>query len=666
MIIKVLINYFIMLGLYIFFPILGWIYIILSFMYLLKKDRKSIKYYIFSLIFFLFSLYLLINPINDGNVHNGIVFKTSENYFIFFSNGNLFYVYDKNTLKEVGDILTIEGEIQKLSFNSYEGEFDFKKYLNSINVFYEIDSNGIETIFTFPIRINEIKRFFISFYDEEVKEFLKMFIYSDSSIYANEVSKIGIYSILSSSGLLVYSLIDILKAVIFRFVSFKKRIYIPYILIIPLLFLTDFKIGVIRALLISINNDLLDKKFSRNFIYTITLFISILLNPYYFKTSSFIYSFLLPYSIYYLKASTKSFKYIYRDIVYILLIQLLFIPISIYFNNKYSLISLIIMLLFKGMFGFIYSLIYFLLLIPLLSNITNYVCKFMIFIIDLLDKISFTLYFDDISIVLIIILYVIFIIMLLFFEKRELKKGYISFIVMSSIILFSSSSINTYFLSYVSFINVGQGDSILIHDKFNDILIDTGGNFNKDIANDILIPYFNKKGIKDLDYVFLSHDDYDHNGAFESLCSNFLVKKYFLGSSFSSIEVGDLKFTNLNHYGDNSLSNDDSSVIKLEFYGTSYLFTGDISIDIENKLIKYEDISSDILKIAHHGSKTSSSYNFLKKVNPKIAVISVGKNNYYNHPSDIVLKRLNSLNIKTYRTDIDGTITFDKYIKNNI
>ena len=146
----------------------------------------------------------------------------------------------------------------------------------------------------------------------------------------------------------------------------------------------------------------------------------------------------------------------------------------------------------------------------------------------------------------------------------------------------------------------------------------------------------------------------------------FLVKNYFLGSSFSSIEVGDLKFTNLNHYGDNSLSNDDSSVIKVDFYGTSYLFTGDISIDIENKLIKYEDISSDILKIAHHGSKTSSSYNFLKKVNPKIAVISVGKNNYYNHPSDIVLKRLNSLNIKTYRTDIDGTITFDKYIKNNI
>ena len=85
MIIKVLINYFIMLGLYIFFPILGCIYINLSFMYLLKKDKKSIKYYIFSLIFFLFSLYLLINPINDGIVHNVIVFKTSEIYFIFFS-----------------------------------------------------------------------------------------------------------------------------------------------------------------------------------------------------------------------------------------------------------------------------------------------------------------------------------------------------------------------------------------------------------------------------------------------------------------------------------------------------------------------------------------------------------------------------------------------------
>lgn len=100
-----------------------------------------------------------------------------------------------------------------------------------------------------------------------------------------------------------------------------------------------------------------------------------------------------------------------------------------------------------------------------------------------------------------------------------------------------------------------------------------------------------------------------------------------------------------------------SIVLKLTYNDVSFLFTGDISSEIEN-LILNSSIDSDVLKVAHHGSKYSSSFDFLNKVNPKYAVISVGNNNSYNHPDDITLERLNQLKVKTYLTSKDGTLIF--------
>ncbi|MDD4123559.1 MAG: MBL fold metallo-hydrolase, partial [Bacilli bacterium] len=92
-----------------------------------------------------------------------------------------------------------------------------------------------------------------------------------------------------------------------------------------------------------------------------------------------------------------------------------------------------------------------------------------------------------------------------------------------------------------------------------------------------------------------------------------------------------------------------------------YLFTGDISSIVEKNIIKeYPDLRIDVLKISHHGSKTSTSEEFLKSIKPTLAIISVGKNNYYGHPNFEVLVRLYRNNIKYYRTDLQGTIIVTK------
>ena len=103
--------------------------------------------------------------------------------------------------------------------------------------------------------------------------------------------------------------------------------------------------------------------------------------------------------------------------------------------------------------------------------------------------------------------------------------------------------------------------------------------------------------------------------------------------------------------------NDYSPVIKITFHNNSFLFTGDSEAYTENQLLSDNvNLKSDIIKIGHHGSKTSTSYNFLHEVNPSFAIISVGENNKYGHPSLDTLLNLNLMNIKTYRTDLNGTI----------
>lgn len=654
MIVFVVLNYSLMLGLYLIHPLLGLFYIILSFLYLLIKKKDKLKLYIISIILFSFSFVVINKEVKKEGTYIGIVIDVSENYYIFNSELSSYYIYEKSNNKEIGDILKIEGKIEKINFTNYESNFNFEDYLAAKNVFYELDVKSEFIIVSSFIKIERMKDLLTN----NLSSFYRMLLFSESSDVSNTVSELGIYSLLSSSGILVYFLMDFLKRILFRFIHNKKRIYLPYIIASPLIFLSSFKIGVIKALFSQFNKDILNKKFDRNSIYCIFLLIVLLINPYYFKTTSFIFSFILPYFIGYLNSAKNVFKN--KELANSFFIQLLFLPASISVSNSYSIVSILLMLFFKKVFGFIYSISYILLFIPYSFILLNPFANLLIKILKLLNNISFKLNYDNLSIYFIILYYVIFLICLILFELNELKKGFIGVVILSSYIISISSTFSKYIDSYVAFINVSQGDSILIHDKNVDVLIDTGGSLYKDIGNDVLIPFFKRKGIKDLDYVFLSHNDYDHNGAFDTLFSNFIVKNYVIGSNFSFKDVGNLKFINLNKYGDNTLENDDSSVIKLEFYSKTYLFTGDISKSIEEKLVLYEDIKADILKVAHHGSSTSSSEEFLRKVNPEIAVISVGENNRYKHPSSDVINRLNKLDIKILRTDIEGTIIFNE------
>lgn len=206
-------------------------------------------------------------------------------------------------------------------------------------------------------------------------------------------------------------------------------------------------------------------------------------------------------------------------------------------------------------------------------------------------------------------------------------------------------------------IDVGQGDCFLIQQPFQkgNILIDTGGLVNQDVASDIIVPYLRSIGVFHLDYVYISHDDYDHCGALESL-QELMPIETIVNKYDKKRVIGDVVIEMLETNGTNK--NDQSLVLYVTIEDMHYLFTGDISMEIEQQLLTtYQHLDVDVLKVAHHGSNSSTSNALFQLIEPKVALISVGVNNRYHHPNDQVITRLKHQGVTIYRSDLDGMVT---------
>ena len=217
--------------------------------------------------------------------------------------------------------------------------------------------------------------------------------------------------------------------------------------------------------------------------------------------------------------------------------------------------------------------------------------------------------------------------------------------------------------SEVNFISVGQGDCTLIRDRGKVTLIDTGGLTYMDVANDSLVPFLRKKKIYKIDAVFITHYDYDHYGALEELAKTYKINNLYDYNSSYPVNVGHLTFNNYNYYREGrSEENDKSLVLSFHICQKDFVICGDATKYVEKEIMKHEDnIPCDILRVGHHGSNTSTSEEWIKYLEPKEAVISVGKNNKFGHPNKEVLTVLNKYKIKIHRTDLEGTIKYCSY-----
>ncbi|MFB5065996.1 MAG: MBL fold metallo-hydrolase [Candidatus Wallacebacter cryptica] len=236
----------------------------------------------------------------------------------------------------------------------------------------------------------------------------------------------------------------------------------------------------------------------------------------------------------------------------------------------------------------------------------------------------------------------------------------------------------------VDFLDVGQGDCILIRSHAGGLLLIDAG--VQAMGTSVVVPYLQAEGIEEIDAVVMTHPHADHIGGLIPVLEQIPVKRiysnyqvhttqlyerlllliesldipFLLAEPGVKIEIPGIDSIQVLHPSQplGSDLNNNSIVVRMDVDGVGFLFTGDIEKTAEAQLLKEQaDLTADIIKVPHHGSNTSSHQEFIDAVGPKIAVIQVKEGNSYDHPDAVVVQRYQAAGAEVYRTDYHGTIT---------
>ena len=630
---------------------------------------------------------------NKGNYFYGTVTKynlTSSKLTIYLKNKETVigtYYFQSNTeiatfKKKVhlGDKLLVKAQFSKPIINRTENTFNYQKYLANKHIFHSLHIKKFQVISKNKNPYYTLKNFFHK--KISTNPYLNTFILGDKSYLSKEVvtayQEIGISHLFAISGMHI----SILSSLLLKLLNRKKETEKNYLLIsIFLLFyllIIDISPSAIRGVLFFILfslNKIFYFYISPIKIYLLTLVITLLLNPFYVFDIGFLYSFSISFSLIFLSKELQSNNYFISLFKVSLISFLVSIPISLYNFYQLNLLSIIYNLFYVPFISLVlFPLLLFNFLFPFLKSISNFFINFLEQSALYLSKISFSKLIFYKANIYIYFFYFLIILLFLFEYKKFHKKRFLYILLIILILHFSYVDRST----FIKMLDIGQGDSILVASKGHAILIDTGGIQNKDplLISSTTLPVLKSLGFKKLDKLVITHGDFDHIGEAKYLLDNFKVKEVLINNN--SLNYYEKELLNYNAKKANqglifscgaitlvqlnknlSDENDSSSVYLGLYKNKSFLLMGDASAKTENYLLKKYNLQNiTILKVGHHGSKTSSTSKFLEKVNPQISLISAGKDNKFNHPHKEVLTRLQKIS-QVYVTKELGTITIN-------
>lgn len=594
------------------------------------------------------------------------------------------YYTEDNIDLSLGDEIIVTGTLKKPNNNTIPNLFNYQKYLSYNDIYYVMTAKNIEKVSNNTNLIYYLRELISTRIDKIYKsnEYIKIFVLGDTSILSKNVLESyrqnGISHLFSISGMHI-SLFASMILFILKKVSYNN--YYNYGVVILFLFVYTLLVGsspsVMRSLIMYILfslNKLLNFKIKNIDIMLLVLIIMLIINPYYLYNISFQYSYLISFTLVLFSYKLKNIKGYFKKSLYISFVSFLIsFPICIYNFYQVNILSIFLNILvipLVNIFIFPLSLISF--IIPKISYLLS-------FFTMILQNISLFIYNYNLGVVIfpkpnivLIIIYYFFIYLYLYNHKF--------------IFVFILMFIHKYY-NYIDnkmeivLLDVSQGDSLFIKYPYNqgNILIDTGGLTNSDysITLNKTIPYLKSIGITNINYLILTHGDYDHMGDTIDLIENFKIEKIIFNcGSYNNLEKDLIKILDKKHIKyysciekinieNNRLyflntkiydnENDNSIVIYFDYNNIKFLFMGDAGVEKEKDILeKYNLKDIDFLKVGHHGSNTSSSNYFISHITPKNCLISVGKNNRYGHPKESVLDILKGCNI--YRTDLNGSI----------
>lgn len=583
---------------------------------------------------------------------------------------------------ELGDTIKIDGTLQRPLKNTIPNTFNYQKYLYGKKIYWVMNATKMEitkksTSILYIIK-NKLVRRVNAF---KKPDYFYAFILGKNSYIDSNVYKVyqanGITHLFAVSGMHISFLIMIFDNILKKIGIKNKGIIIVFLIFY--MFLIGFSASVVRASLfyIVLYFNKKSKLNINNLLVVYYLFFSlILLNPFYIEDLGFLYSFLTSFSliIYSNKITGNYFKKLLKTSFIAFLASAPVTLMNFYEINLLTVFNNLIIVPFVSLILFPFTLLTFVFsfLEPAL-NLGFLVLEKLNFI---LNTLAINLVVPKGNLLFVIIYYFIF----YCYYKYGYKMLYllIAFIIWQKIVPLLDNSYHIYYL------DVGQGDASFIVSPYqkDTIMIDTGGkieyskedwqkkNANSDLA-DTLVQFFKSLGITKIDLLIVTHGDTDHIGYSKKLAEKLKFKSIMLNNNRLNQEEYKLSKKIDKHIKNNYLGkkiviknlnlrtsddeNESSLVLLVTFLNKNWLFMGDAPKSIE-KIVEKKLPKVDVIKVGHHGSKTSTDNDFIKAIKPKYAIISAGRNNRYNHPAKETLKVLNANKIKVYNTQEKGTI----------
>ena len=590
----------------------------------------------------------------------------------------------------IGEVFLAKANFKSPKTNTNPNLFSYRKYLSSKEIFSETEikkiyKKGNSHNLGLKLRNNfytYVHKVFENNMSKRAADFCISVVLGENIIDDNSIRDLGLSHILAVSGLHIDLLFTFILFILRKLsINYKYAYAFAIILALVYGYLIAFPFSIIRVIGVNILGYLAflyKKPFDKIKATLITAVLILLINPFAILNTGFVLSFVASFSILliYPEFERKFGKTYFRKIfIFTLAIQLGVLPFLVYYFGKINLLTILANFLVLPIFNISMYLIFIVLLFsPLFASFLKIGFVSLDFLVRSMLNISAVLSKINISVIdfkkpnFLLAWYGFLLVLMLVNMERKVIKRNINLLMVSAMILILSLVSDFNKISY-QMIDIGQGDCFLINDRGEYYLVDVGGPNYKtyNSGERVLVPYLKSLGIKNIKGIFISHEDNDHMGNLDLVCDNFNVDNIYTNKlnverlkKYKPVVLYKNDKINLSsgyieciYEGSDGEENANSLGLLTNIKGVRILSLGDLPSEYEREI----NTKADILKLSHHGSKTSSDREFIEKTDPKIVFISAGRNNKYGHPNEEVLKNVSDRLI--YNTQDDGLVEID-------
>ncbi len=619
----------------------------------------------------------------------------------------------------IGTLAEIRGELRVPDGQRNPNCFNYRLYLKTKDIVYIMTVKSMQAMsisgkpgYRFDRSLASLQSKFLESFREntEVRGFLRGILFGERSELEDEIytefSENGTAHILAVSGLHVGFLIALLS-VLARNRKYWKVTMVIFGVLILYGEITSWSASTIRAVLIAIismSSMYLRRPFDLTTGTAASALLMLMVRPYFLFQTGFLMSFLAIVGMTFLTGPLSHF--VGKGMATMLSVQIIMIPIQIYSFHRFNPLTIAINIPVIFLASVLVPIGVVLFIVGSLVSLGNFPVRCLSFLTELMIHMNRFLHFDGtfttkvpsagVGMIILFYLGIFFVnsewfrVLILRRDFRSLGRTVMLFLLPALMIMWGFR--NPLGNDGVVFIDVGQGAGIHLQSGGRNVLIDGGGNANYSVGEKVLEPYFLGNGVTSLDYAICTHLHMDHFQGVKELSVDFPIKNFAVPSMYQGFRetpanatflksgqiltiTDELSIKVLWPIGEGSSAgrvstagkdldemdeNEMTGIYRIEYRGVRILVTGDILEDGERDMLQYyagtDELRCHVLAVAHHGSHSSSSEEFLDAVSPNIAVIQVGARNLYGHPHTETIEKLKKRSIPIYRTDIHGAI----------